>query len=225
MKTPSTDKTSQGGERILGPLHRVYRDAKRATGYWWLSVLLGVVTIAVGVFALASQFNAVSTLVALVGMLLLFAGAVELVLGAAIQPVSWLAIIAGVASFTLGIVALAWPGLTLVALAFFVGVGLLVWGIYDVYLSLTDPVVRPRSLALISGIALVALGVFVLAHPITSGVVLGVLVAVFLVVQGVFSFVVGLRMLDAHRAMKRFEKRLENPTRVVEEDERVEKVA
>jgi uncharacterized membrane protein HdeD (DUF308 family) len=225
MKTPSTDKTSQDGERIPGPLHTVYRDVKRATGYWWLSVLLGLATIAVGVFALASQFNAVSTLVALAGMLLLFAGAVEFVLGAAIRPASWLAIIAGVTSSTLGIVALVWPGMTLLVLAFLVGVGLLFWGVYDIYLSLTDPVVRPRSFALASGIALVALGIIALVWPIGSGVVLGVLVGIFLVVQGVFSFVAGLRMLDAHRAMKRFEKRLENPTRVIEEDESAEKVA
>jgi uncharacterized membrane protein HdeD (DUF308 family) len=180
-----------------------------ATASWWVHVLLGLGTIALGVFALASGVNAVSTVVALVSALLLCGGTAELLLGATTKPVSWPAIIAGIASIVLGIVALAWPIATAYALAIIVGISLIAWGVYDIYVSVTDPLVRPRWFALVSGVALCALGIFALAVPTVSAVVLGFFVGILLIVQGVVAFAAGLRLLDARRAMKRIEHNVE----------------
>jgi len=209
VKTRSADEARDDrGETFPRPLDAVHREAKRATGSWWVHVLVGLTAIALGVFALVSQVNAVATLVGLVAVLLLATGALELVIGAASRPVTWLAIAAGVASIALGIVAVAWPNATLYVLALIVGVSLVAWGVYDVYKSLTDRVVRPRSVALVLGIALVAVGAVVLVHPTVSALVLGILVGVFLIIQGGFLLVIGLRLLDARRAMRRVEKHL-----------------
>ena len=195
------DRASRVEEVYFAPFDVARQNAKQATGYWWLYVLLGLLTMALGAFALASQINAVSTLVALVVVLLFCAGAVELLLGVLRRPASWLAIVAGAASIAFGVVAVAWPEVTLYVLALFVGISLLAWGIYDIYRSFTADVVRPRAAGLMAGIALVALGVLVLARPSISAVVLGIIVAILLIVQGLFSFVAGLRLLDLHRAL------------------------
>ncbi|HTX68988.1 MAG TPA: HdeD family acid-resistance protein [Thermoleophilia bacterium] len=208
-KAPPDDvrRDLQQAENVFfRPFDVARRGSERATGYWWLYVLLGLVSIAVGVFALASQIDAVSTLVALVGALLVCTGAVELWLGVMSRPSSPLAIVAGAAWITLGVVALAWPKATLSMLVLFVGIGLLARGAYDVYLSLEDAALRPRSVDHVLGIALVALGAVALARPTASGVVLGILVGLFFVFQGVFSLVAGLRLSGLHSALTRIEK-------------------
>lgn len=212
MTTRHSDKPiDDRDEAFSGPLDAARYEARQATSYWWLYILLGVVTIALGAFALVSRINAVATLVALVAVLLLAGGAVELLLGALRRPASWLAIFAGAASIALGVAALLWPQVTLYVLTLFVGLSLLVWGAYDIYRSFTDAVVRPRSVALIGGIVLVALGVLILARPVTSAVALSIVVAVLLIIQGLFSFLAGLRLLDVHRALgKRPDKPVES---------------
>jgi hypothetical protein len=94
-------------------------------------------------------------------------------------------------------------------LAIFVGATLIAWGTYRIYLSFADPVIRPRAVTLVEGIALTALGVLALAWPSVSIVVLAALVGVIFVVYGVFSFVAGLRLLDLHHELKRVEARRE----------------
>jgi len=227
MDTRSRDKAPSGRRSLddargraeraedvyFGPFDVAGQNASQATGRWWIYVLTGLLTLGLGVFTLISRINGASTLVALVAVLLLGVGAVELVLAVVIRPVSWAAVITSVASILLGIAVLAWPGVTLVVLAAFVGIGLLTWGVRDIYLSVADRDLRPRSAGLVTGIVLVALGILVFVRRVDSVAVLAVLVGIFLVVQGVFSFVGGLRLLDLHRALKHW-------VRVSEQDDR-----
>lgn len=206
MEAHATDKdkaTSEWEQAVFHPFDLAGKQLQRATRFWWLYVLLGLVSIALGAWALGSTINAVSTLVAVFAVFLLYAGVAELVFGTMGRRASWLAIVAGVASIAAGIIALAWPNITLFVLAIFVGVSLLSWGIYEIYLSLADPVIRPRAVVLVEGIALAALGVFALARPNVSIVVLAILVGVFFVVYGLFSFVGGLRLLDMHHTVRK----------------------
>ena len=113
--------------------------------------------------------------------------------------------LAGVASIAAGFIALAWPGVTLFVLAVLVGASLISWGIYRIYQSFADPFIRPRAVTLIEGIVLTALGVLALAWPSVSILVLAILVGVFFIVLGIFSFVSGLHMLDLHHALKKAE--------------------
>ena len=206
MEAHKTDnETPEWEEALFRPWEYATKKLKRATGWWWLYVLLGLVSIALGASALASRINAIATLAAVFAVFLLYTGAVELVLGVTSRRLAWLAVVTGLASMAAGIIALSWPGITLFVLAIFVGVSLLCWGIYHIYLSLTDPVIRPRAVTLVEGIALAALGVLALAWPIISIVVLAVLVGVFFVVFGTFPFVAGLRLLDLHHQLKRSE--------------------
>jgi uncharacterized membrane protein HdeD (DUF308 family) len=77
-------------------------------------------------------------------------------------------------------------------------VGSLISGASGIYLSFVDPYIRPRAVTLIEGILLVALGVCATGLAERLHLVLAVLVGVFFIVFGIFSFVSGLQMLDLH---------------------------
>lgn len=207
MESQKIDKTDgTTGEMDHGlfqPFEHAKMEMRRATGWWWLYALLGLVSVALGVTALASRFTAVATLVAVLGVFLIYTGVAEIVFATTIRRDTWVGILAGLASIAAGIIAFAWPGITLYVLAIFVGASLIAWGIYRIYLSFTDPVIRPRAVSLIEGISLMALGTLALAWPNVSIVVLAVLVGVFFIVFGAFSFVGGLYLLDLHHAVKK----------------------
>ena len=205
-KTDKTDKTTgELGDALLHPVGHIAKEARKSTRWWWLFVLFGLVSIALGVTALASRIDAVATLVAVFAGSLIFAGMAELAFTSTTRDHKWPGILAGVASIAAGFIALAWPGVTLVVLAVLIGVSLISWGVYRIYLSFVDPYIRPRAVTLIEGILLVALGVLALAWPNVSILVLAVLVGVFFIVFGIFSFVSGLHMLDLHHALKKAE--------------------
>ena len=201
-----TDRTNgELGDALLNPIGYIATEARQSTRWWWLFVLFGLASIALGVTALASRIDATATLVAVIAAAFIFTGMAELAFAATIRDHKWTGILAGVASIAAGFIALAWPGVTLIVLAVLVGAGLISWGVYWIYLSFVDPYARPRAVTLIEGILLVALGVLALAWPNVSILVLAVLVGVFFVGFGIFSFVSGLQMLDLHRALKKAE--------------------
>jgi len=206
QKTDMTDKTTGGlGDALLRPVGQIAQEARKATGRWWLFVLFGLASVALGVTALASRIDAVATLVVVFAVSLIYAGTAELAFASATRQNRWLGILAGMASIAAGFIALAWPGVTLLVLAVLVGATLVFWGVYTIYLSFADPLLRPRAITLIEGIVLTALGVLALAWPHVSILVLAVLVGVFFIVFGIFSFVSGLHMLDLHHALKKAE--------------------
>ena len=204
MESKKTDKTTgEHGDALLHPVGHVAEEAQKSTRSWWLFVLFGLASMALGVTALASRIDAVATLVAVFAASLIFAGMAELAFTTTTRDHKWPGILAGVASIAAGFIALAWPGVTLVVLAVLIGVSLITWGVYRIYLSFVDPYIRPRAVTLIEGILLVALGVLALAWPNVSILVLAVLVGVFFIGFGIFSFVSGLHMLDLHHALKK----------------------
>jgi uncharacterized membrane protein HdeD (DUF308 family) len=206
QKADKNDKmTGALGDALLYPARQITKEARKTTGWWWLFVLLGLGSVALGVTALASRIDALGTLVAVVALALIYSGVVELAFASTTGESKWLGILTGVASIAAGFIALAWPDVTLIVLAVLVGASLISWGLYRIYLSFADPFIRPRAVALIEGIVLTALGVLALAWPNVSVAVLAVLVGVFFIVFGIFAFVSGLHMLDLHHALKKAE--------------------
>ena len=210
METQKTDKTKtespDWGRALFRPWDVAADEVKQVTRHWGLYVLVGLLSIALGVFALSSRITALSTLVAVFAVFSIYAGCVEIWLGTKIRERSWLAILTGILSIGVGIMALVWPGITLYVLAVLVGASLIGWGVYDIYLSFSDKLVKPRAVTLISGIALVALGVLALVWPSVTIVVLAAIVGILIIAYGLFSFGAGLWMLDLRREAKRAEK-------------------
>jgi uncharacterized membrane protein HdeD (DUF308 family) len=169
-----------------------YTDAD-ASG-WWISVLGGLALIALGVWLLTNLFESVVVLAWLVGISLIVAGIVEVMAlhgERDIGPAGWLA---GGLLVAAGIAVMAWPDITLWAIAVLAGIGLVVAGAVRVVLALTD---RDRSdMALQVGLGglSIALGIVVLAWPDATLVVLAVLLGVRAIGVGLIAIGVGWQL-------------------------------
>ena len=93
----------------------------------------------------------------------------------------------GVVSIIAGVLALAWPGPTLLVLALVFGVELIVWGIYRLIGAVTfgDAGGGARTLWAILGILSLLLGFYALRHIVITLLSLGLLLGIFWLVDGI----------------------------------------
>ena len=93
----------------------------------------------------------------------------------------------GVVSIVAGVLALAWPGPTLLVLAVVFGIELIVWGIYRLVGAVTfgDAGGGARVLWAILGVLSLLLGLYALRHIVITLLSLGLLLGIFWLVDGI----------------------------------------
>lgn len=151
---------------------------ERATAKWWAFLALGVVASVLGVVLLFDLFAAVRTLAFLVALGLIVTGLQELV--AAGRYESRMTVVAGVVLVVGGVLAAAWPGITLWVLAVIAGIGLIASGAARIVGAMALRV-EGWGWLLVGGIVSVVIGIMALAWPDATILALG--------------FLLGLRML------------------------------
>lgn len=99
----------------------------------------------------------------------------------------WWPAIFGVISIVAGILALAWPGPTLVVLAVLFGIELIVWGLFRLVGALTfgEASGGARTLWAILGILSLLIGFYALRHIVITVLSLGLLLGIFWLVDGI----------------------------------------
>jgi uncharacterized membrane protein HdeD (DUF308 family) len=105
----------------------------------------------------------------------------------------------GLVSIVAGLLALAWPGPTLLVLAVVFGIELIVWGIYRLVGAVTfgDAGGGARTLWAILGVLSLLLGFYALRHIVITLLSLGLLLGIFWLVDGIGLVVSALE----HRGM------------------------
>jgi uncharacterized membrane protein HdeD (DUF308 family) len=93
----------------------------------------------------------------------------------------------GVVSIIAGVLALAWPGPTLLVLAVLFGAELIVWGIYRLVGAITfgDAGGGARTLWAILGVLSLLIGFYALRHIVITLLSLGLLLGIFWLVDGI----------------------------------------
>lgn len=169
-------------------------EVRQVAARWWLLVLLGVAALVVGVILLLNPFTAVGTLAVLVALGLIFDGVGELLNARRFRhPV--LAVVLGLVWIVTGVLALAWPGITLWALAIITGVSFIVGGLVQAVGAVVDHEEVPLwGLWALLGVAGVVVGVFALAWPGATILVLAILLGIRLVLSGIVAITGGFAL-------------------------------
>ncbi len=166
------------------------REAMRATvkrySLWYL--LEAVLMVVAGLFALVYPYLASVTLVFLLGWILIVSGVLQAVglIGARDVPHFWLQLVSAVLAILIGALLLRNPNAGLLIMTVLLIVFFFVEGISKIIFALN---IRPFigwSWVLLSGIIGILLGAYLWANmPLSSEWVLGVLLGIQLIVEGV----------------------------------------
>ncbi|ASR33659.1 hypothetical protein BAY61_00145 [Prauserella marina] len=159
-------------------------EVRRVAKRWWLITLLGVFTAGLGIILLLSLTTAVGVLALFVSIGLIIEGVDEIIM-ADRHTTRWPFYVLGAVWIVVGIIALTWPGITLLALAVLIGIGFVVGGILQIAASLTWRRGLPMwGLWLTLGILTVIAGTIALVWPGVTILTLAILLGIALLMRG-----------------------------------------
>jgi uncharacterized membrane protein HdeD (DUF308 family) len=173
----------------------------------WALGLRGVLSVAFGVLVLAWPGISLFALTLVVGAYALASGMVEL--GFAFAPEAkgrrgWL-VFSGLLGIAFGVMVVAWPGISSLALLYVIGAYAVVIGILAVGSAFQLPLDgRDTALMLLSGLVAILFGIVMFARPGAGALATLALIAAFALVTGVaqLAVAIGGKQLARRKAQK-----------------------
>lgn len=183
--------------------------SEQLVGYWWLSLIAGVVLIAIGFFVIVNPAASYLSFAVWFGVAVLFSGILTLV-----QSLSsnnryvrsgWL-ILASIADIIIGIILVFNAVVSAFVMPILLGAWLLYRGVAMLMqgIDLKSHSVRGSGWLIFYSAIVIVVGLAVLWMPATLGVEAVILfVAIAFVSYGMSMITLGFRLLDVHRYAKR----------------------
>jgi uncharacterized membrane protein HdeD (DUF308 family) len=158
--------------------------ASKHTGMRIASALVGVATVVIGVVLLFNPVEAARTLALLIGLAFVLGGLLEVVVGWE-SGSRWGSVVLGGILVVGGLLALAWPGVTLWTIALVTGLSLLVHGVGRIVLAVgARHEVRGWPWLALAGAFGVVVGVLALVWPEATVLVLSLVLGAQVTVLG-----------------------------------------
>jgi len=170
------------GEGAHSPLREL---AEQIRHLWWIPFLAGLVSIGLGLAILATGWT-VRDLVIVTGLVFVIRGIALAFSPAYAGRTSGEQVLAGIAGVIAGVVLIAWPGPSLLVLAFFVGAWLAVSGGFHIVTSLSRRRELPHwGFTFSVGVVELLLGIWAMRRPEATLVLLTTIIGLWAVVTGV----------------------------------------
>jgi uncharacterized membrane protein HdeD (DUF308 family) len=168
--------------------------------YWWLFLIRGLFGLALGAFALVYPNATLAAVILVLGAYLAIDGVVAVVKALQILRTDrhrWALLLEGLLGIVVGVAIFAWPGLSLVSLAYLVGYWAILSGAFALAAAMRLRAHVPGEwLYVLFAIVSVIFGFFVLFAPATGLVYIVLLIAIY-------GFIMGVTMLGlAFRALR-----------------------
>jgi uncharacterized membrane protein HdeD (DUF308 family) len=199
----STTDTARAGTSNISDAKTRGPNAMLA-GNWWLVALRGVLAILIGVIAFAAPAATMLSLVLLFSAYMFVDGvfAVMAAVRASRSGERWgLLTLQGIVSIVAGVVAVLWPGLTVIAYVLLVAAWAIVTGVLMFAAAFRLNFEHGRWWLLLGGVASVVYGVLLIAAPLLGALVLTWWFGAYALVFGVMLLVLAFRLRaqrDAH---------------------------
>ena len=159
---------------------------ERVRRLWWVPLVSGIIWILASLVLFRFDVSSAKGVGIIAGIVFIVAGIEEIAtMGSAREPWRWLHAILGVLLLIGGVVALANPVNTFLSIAALVGWLLLIKGIFDIILALSNRGIDLWWLRLVVGIVEIALAAVVSGNPVQKAVFLVAFVAAAAMFRGV----------------------------------------
>jgi uncharacterized membrane protein HdeD (DUF308 family) len=172
---------------------------------WWVLLVRGLVAIALGISAIVWPSITLLALAFLFGAFSLIDGVMSLLLGIRGEPdgtIWWTMVLLGVLAVIAGIIAFAWPGLTLLVLVVIIGVSAIVRGVFEIMAAIRlRAVIDDEWILGLSGALSIIFGVLILWRPDVGLLAIALLIGAYMLALGVLAIALSLRLRRMGRAL------------------------
>lgn len=171
---------------------------RRLADHWWILVLRGALAILFGIAAWIWPGLTLTTLIILVGAWLLVDGVFEIVSAIAnrdrVNSV-WSFVIAGVINVIAGLVVLAWPGLSAIAMMYLIGAWAVFTGVLEIVVAIQVRRQIDNEWAIgLAGLISVVFGLVVMIFPGDGAVALVWVIGIYAILFGIAFIAGGIRL-------------------------------
>lgn len=172
---------------------------RAATGGWWLVLLVGLLSIAVGITILFKPGDSLATLAVIIGIFVLLDGILELAasLMHGTQNRGMVALL-GALTAIVGVLLIRHPVQGIVFVALLIGIWLIVVGVIRFVAAFE--MAEHRGWNMIAGLVELVAGIVIVSNPNIGYATLAVLVGIAFIVNGVGISAVGWNMHTLRRA-------------------------
>jgi uncharacterized membrane protein HdeD (DUF308 family) len=165
---------------------------------WWVLMVRGLAAIALGICAIAMPGITLLSLVWLFGAFSIVDGVAAIILGfrgEADGTVWWTMVVLGLLAIAAGVVAYAWPGVTLLVLATIIAISAIIRGAFEIFAAITlRKELEDEWILGLSGAMSVIFGGLIMFRPGAGLIALTLLIGAYMLALGVFAIALALRL-------------------------------
>lgn len=181
--------------------------ASRVIRHWWLYMLCGILCMVAGIAVFIFPMESYMTMGLLFGILMLFVGAVQLIVASSsgnYLAMKGYVIVGGILDLIMGIILCINPAVSLVLMPVLLGI----WMLYHSFMimafggDMETFRIDGSGWTIAGGALLMLLSIFVLVNPMSAGVATVVTLAgVGLIVFGLLLCILSFKLKDLHRVL------------------------
>jgi uncharacterized membrane protein HdeD (DUF308 family) len=174
--------------------------------YWWMTLLRGVISILFGIIIFAQPGISLLTLTMIFGAFALIDGignTVSAIGGRNENENWWILLLAGLASIGIGVLTFFNPGITALALLFYVAVWAIATGLLEIVAAIRlRKEIEGEFWMILGGLLSVAFGVMLMARPALGALSVLWLIAAYAIAFGIILIALAFRTRGLVRTVK-----------------------
>ncbi len=169
---------------------------------WWEKLAMGIVAIIFGIVAFVLPEMTLLTITMLFGAFALLIGFISLftgIFGKEMGSARWLFVLQGILGIIIGIIALTWPDMTVLFLAYLIGFWAIIFGVFEIVAAFAAPqdaMVKQnmsKGLLVVSGIISLLFGLIIVIFPGAGVLAILWIIAAYAIVFGIINVVMGFQ--------------------------------
>ncbi len=176
------------------------------TQSWWLVVLRGMTAILFGLTAFLWPGLTIFFLVVLFGIYALVDGFIAFAAGLSHtgdSPRWWVFLLEGLVGISVGVIALVWPEVTILAILAMIATWAIITGILEIAAAIRlRRTIKNEWVLALGGILSIALGIGLILQPLAGSLVIVWTIGAYALIFGVLWVFLGLRLRNLYRIVR-----------------------
>jgi uncharacterized membrane protein HdeD (DUF308 family) len=167
---------------------------------WWMLAMRGIAAILFGIGSILWPGITLAVLVFMFGAYALVDGIFALITGIRVRR--WEMVIVGIAGILTGVLTFVWPGVTALALLYFIAVWSLITGVFEISMAIQlRKIIDNEWTLILTALLSIVFGVTLIVFPGAGALSVLWLIGWYALIAGILTLVFSFRLRGVHKRM------------------------